>query len=295
MTWTKRRAFLLAGVALALLIAYVAILASRMQSDGFAGARSAAQSQLPAVWALPVDKIARIVVEPSGENALVFERDEARGWILASPPGLRCDAEVAAGLAPNAARLVPEKEIGSLADGAERYGLDAPVTTIRIFLDGEAGEADGGEYVILLGGATSTGDARYFAVSGDDRVFAMRAEKASSLLLDRLNVLDRNVLGFNRSLRPAAIAENIANIRVNGGAAADGPALARTLAGLNALAFFDASDLSRYGLDAPRLTIGFENEYGAHTICIGNAAGAGEVYARVEGWDAVFTVPSRGF
>ncbi|MDR2089868.1 MAG: DUF4340 domain-containing protein [Clostridiales Family XIII bacterium] len=295
MIWTKRNAFLLAGIALALLVAYVALLALRAQSSGVAGARSAARSQLPAVWELPLEKIARIVVEPLGEDSLVFERGEAFEWVLASPPGLRYDAEIAAGVAPNAALLVPEKEIGSLADGAERYGLDAPVTVIRIFLGEETDETAGGEYDILLGDATSTGDARYFAVSGDDRVFSMRAEKASSLMIDRLNALDRNALGFNRGLRPAAIAESIANISVNGVAAEDGRALARTLAGLNALAFFDASDLSRYGLDAPRLTIRFENEYGAHAIFIGNAASAEEAYARVEGWDAVFTVPSRGF
>jgi hypothetical protein len=293
MSFTKRKAFLLAGIALALLIAYVAAAAVKARPLEFAGAPASAQTQLPAIWDLPVDKIARIIAEPLGGEALIFERSETLGWVLASPLGLRYDASIAEGIAPNAARLVPEKEIGSHTDGLAQYGLDAPAV-IRLFLDETADGNESGEYDILLGAATSTGDAYYFTVSADNIVYTMNAEKARSLLLDSLNVLDKNVLGFNRSLRPSAIAEKIINITVNGSAPADAQSLAVTLARLNALEFFDASDLTKYGLDTPRLTIAFENEYGSHTLYIGNAAGDGEYCAMTEGFDAVFTVPARG-
>jgi hypothetical protein len=281
MSPAKRKTVALAAAALILIAAYATAFILKNGSDAASAAPEAA------IWDLPVDSIASIHIESPEEDILVFERAGSLEWVLSSPADLRYDGAIAAALPLSVARLVPEKEIGEGESGGEPYGLDAPAATVHVFLGG------GDKLDIFIGGATATGEGYYFRVNGSNAIYTMSAEKAHSLMLNRLNVLDRNVLGFNRSLRLPAIAENISGITVNGEIADNAEEMADALSQLNALDFYDAADLARYGLDTPRFAVTFENEYGQHALYIGNDINDEETYARVDGLDAVFSLPSR--
>jgi hypothetical protein len=258
-------AFTLAGVAVVLSIVYVIL---RGNAGGAASHRTAA------VWDLPVDRIERITIDNKDEQ-LVFTYSENAGWTLSVPPGLPFSREIADALPLALAGLTAEKEIDADVNSLAEYGLDAP-TVIQVVLRNRK------EYRLLLGSETSSKTARYFSV--DDKVYTMSAQSAGALTLDSLNVRDRNVFGFNRTLRPDDIAARITNIRVNG---ENRPEFAGALSRLNAVGFFGGGDFTA------RHTIAFDYDGEPRVLYIGESTGDC-YYAKAFGEDIIFTVLRRG-
>jgi hypothetical protein len=258
-------AFTLAGVASVLSVVYVILLGNA----GFAASHRTA-----AVWDLPTDRIERITIDDKSES-LEFAYSEKSGWTLTVPPGLPFSHEIADALPLALAGLTAEKEIAADLSAPAKYGLDAPIV-IRVFMRNRD------EHRLLLGSETSSKAARYFSVDG--RVYTMSAQSAGALTLNSLNVRDRNIFRFNRTLRPDDIAARITNIRVNG---ENRPELAESLSRLNAAGFIgDGGFTAEYTLE-------FDYDGEPRVLYIGESMGD-HYYAKTPDSDILFTVLRRG-
>jgi hypothetical protein len=278
-------AFTLAGIAAVLLVAYVIAL-------GNVKLKSYERALDAGIWDFSAEDITRIsIVERGGADALIFDKRNGK-WILMHPKSLDCEQSIADALPLTLVALRAEKII---ARGEfERFGLDDPVAVrIRTITSGNSGHVHShGDttnapatetwHELLIGDENSDGSARYFSVNG--LVYTMDAATATALALDSLNVRDKNVLGFNRTLRPGDIAARISNIRMNG---KDRPELADTLARLNAAEFIGAVDF------AAKHTIEFDYDGEARVLYIGESADD-VYYAKTPDSDIIFTVLRRG-
>ena len=255
----------LAGIATGLLLVYIILLGRVGLSSGRKNA---------AVWDLPANKIEKIVIA-NGDEELVFDLSENAGWGLRSPADIPFSREIANALPLTLSSLTAEKEISSNLNSLQEYGLDKPIT-IDVVLRNRK------EYRLLLGGESSSGTSRYFSVNG--KIYTMSAIAADAIALDSINVRDRNILRFNRTLRPSYIAARIANIRVNG---ANYPELADALSLLNAASFIrDVNFPVVY-------TIEFDYDGEPRVLYIGEHTA--EYYrAKTPENDAAFTISKRG-
>jgi hypothetical protein len=278
-------AFTLAGIAAVLLIAYVIALGN-VRVTSYERALDAM------IWDFSAEDITRVsVIERGGADALIFDKRNGK-WILMHPQNIDYEQAIADALPLTLAALRAEKVIarGEFA----RFGLDDPaVVRIRTTQSGNSGSvhSHGGAtnapvtetwHELLLGDENSDGSARYFSVNG--LVYTMDAATANALALDSLNVRDKNVLRFNRSLKLADVAAKISDIRVNG---ENRPELADTLARLNAAEFIGAVDF-----DA-KYTVEFDYDGEQRALYIGESSGD-YYYAKTPDSDIIFTVLQRG-
>ncbi|MDR2606442.1 MAG: DUF4340 domain-containing protein [Oscillospiraceae bacterium] len=259
-------ALTLAGIAAVLLVVYVIL----RGNAGFA-----ASNRTAAVWDLSADLIERITID-NGSELLEFAHSADSGWTLTAPPGVPFSREIADALPLALVGLTAEKEIAANLNSSAEYGLDEP-TVIQVFLWNRK------EYRLLLGAETSSQTARYFSVDG--RVYTMSAQSADVLMLNSLNVRDRNVLGFNRTLRPSDIAARITDTRVNGESRSE---FTDALSKVNAVEFLGSVDF------AVKYTIEFNYDGEPKVLYIGESAGD-YFYAKTPDNTVIFTVSRRGF
>ncbi|MDR0706831.1 MAG: DUF4340 domain-containing protein [Treponema sp.] len=275
-------ALTLAGIAAALLIAYVIA----RGNVWLASYRNNA-----ALWDLSAGALVRITVINGGDE-LVFENSATDGWELTLPQGVPYDKAIAEALPLTLAALQAEKEIDAapLSD----FALDEPVIIRAVARTSSAGahvhsaqtappQFSETEYELLLGGKNSDGSSRYFSAGG--KIYTMDAAAAAALTLDSLNVRDKNVLHLNRSLRLADIAAKMSNIRVDGEAR---PELSDALARLNADTF-----IGETVFETERV-IEFDYSGEARTLYLGTLSPDGVYYyAKTPDSDVVFTLLRR--
>lgn len=302
---TRRIAFTLAGTALLLLGIY--IIAKWQVNLASHGAGNE-------VWELQAVDIKRITIRQPGENGdyLIFETTGQGSWVLSSPE-IPYDHALVEGLPLSLVNIAAEKKIAVNNSTLSEYGLDTPVD-VRIFTE------DGTEHKLLLGGETSSGTSRYFSLD-DGAIYTMGFAKAQAIVLDSLNVRDKNVLKLNRTLRPRDIASKITHIRFfkgntlvqeaernnegswqhNGNPltnenAETAAAISEAMACVIVNEFIGEGNLENYQLYTPQYTIEFENENGIQTLLLGSVTSEGNLlYARISGSNDVFTVSRQGF
>ena len=265
----------LAGVAIALLAAYILLRGITEQ---------ASRVRTNIVWTFAPADIAAVAISGSA-GFLRFENDSQQGWILTSPEGVPYERSIAQALPLMVVNIAAEKKVAGDPKSFPAYGLESPTEITATLIDGA-------EHTLLLGSLSASGDAGYFSPDGIG-VYTMSAAQWAALALDSLNILDKNVLGLNRTMRPSDIAARISNIRVSGESRPD---LAGALARVTAGAFLCEGEFAKYGLEDPSYVIEFEIGGVAKALYLGAVADDNEgFYARCSESDYVFTVSRRGF
>jgi len=234
-----------------------------------------------------------VVAQKSKGSLLIFEKLDEQ-WKLTYPENIPYDQSVAEALPLTLVSLTAKKEISANTDSLAEYGLDDPVVVhayTRLpdnfeLINTHLLPAKTSALPILsLGAENSDKTSRYFSFNG--KIYTMDSAAADALMLNTLNIRDKNILAFNRTLKLNDIAAKITNIRVNGELNTE---LTDALAKLNADTFIGNIDFT------PDFTIEFEYDGQPRILYIGVATPSDNYfYAMTSDSDMVFTVQRRGF
>ncbi|OPY58387.1 MAG: hypothetical protein A4E55_00971 [Pelotomaculum sp. PtaU1.Bin035] len=264
---------------------------------------------------IDLDKVNEIDID-NKNNKLVFVKKED-GWALAEPSGIKYDQSVADGLPLSIFYLASVKTIDEKSNDLSEYGLDHPsVISVKT--------VDGNFNTLKVGNLASAKDGYYVKVNNGGKIYIIDRDKANSILLTKTSVKDKNVLSFNRELRPRMLADDIFSVTMEKGGttvfsarknAADGvwsmtspvkgnidndmisPVL-NSISKVLAKEFIaeNPPDLDRFGLKKPAYSLEFENSTGRKKLLIGDEKEVGnEFYAMVEGVNDIFSLSEAGF
>ena len=271
----KKTAFTLSAAALLLLIIYIILLFASIAAAG---------KQSAGIWQITVSEIDAIIMNNKGERFRFDNLRQEQIWVLTSPDDIKYDQSIAQALPLVLVNLSAQSEIKTDDNLLLGYGLDDPIE-IQLLMRG------GSVNNLIVGDISASGELRYIWLNNES-IYAVDAVKSSLLTLDYLSIRDRNVLGFNKTMRPGDIAAGITDIKVNN---ENKPELAYALACLTAESFEGIDQYDAYGLDAPRFTIQFQYKGEKKEFYIGDTLNDGELcYARTSDDSIVFTISTRG-
>jgi len=250
-------------------------------------------------WRLDPQRVRRIELT-SGDHSTVIER-AGRQWRIVRPISARVDRSRMTQLLDRVAKIAMRRSFDNPGKLAQ-YGLARPAASIKLTLAG------GERRALLLGDKTPDGAAVYAQERGRARVFLADVALLDDAAAGAAALRDRTALPFDRAgvsritlTRGAAAltldrSRSAWRIATPIAAAADSAAVDGLLASLESVeasrfASERAADLSRYGLDRPRLMVKVRSRRGERRLAFGADTGGGEVYAKNSVDPAVMAVP----
>jgi len=250
------------------------------------------------VFAVESDKIDEIDVKSeSGERTTL--RKKGSDWEIVQPVTAASDQSAVSGITSNLSSVEVQRVIDENAPDMKEYGLDAPRVEIAF-------KANGQQHRLQLGQKTPAGSDVYAKLPDSKRVFLISSYLDSTFNRSTFDLRDKSVLKVDRekvdSMDVTAKDRTVRFEKKNGEWLIAQPAAGRAEFGavdglLSRVGSVqmksivpEATDLKKYGLDKPAITVRLGSGSSQASLAIGNAAESGSVYAKDFSRPAVFTI-----
>jgi len=250
------------------------------------------------VFAVESDKIDEIDVKSeSGERTTL--RKKGSDWEIVQPVTAASDQSAVSGITSNLSSVEVQRVIDENAPDMKEYGLDAPRVEIAF-------KANGQQHRLQLGQKTPAGSDVYAKLPDSKRVFLISSYLDSTFNRSTFDLRDKSVLKVDRekvdSMDVTAKDRTVRFEKKNGEWLIAQPAAGRAEFGavdglLSRVGSVqmksivpEATDLKKYGLDKPAITVRLGSGSSQALLAIGNAAESGSVYAKDFSRPAVFTI-----
>jgi hypothetical protein len=252
------------------------------------------------VFTVEADKVNEIRLTSKGQTTLLQKTDA--GWQMIEPTKVDADPPEAIGLAQAIANLESVREVVDTPSDLEQFGLAEPPIVVEFKAEGGASGS------FKLGNKNATQGEMYALKGGDDTVFLVSAFQESSFNREPFALRDKKILRFDREKADTLAlvkGSNAIELSRSGSdwrvvkpvasrsdySAVEGFITRLSSANMSTLVEENATDLAKYGLDKPVMTV---------TIGAGSAKSVLEVgktendqtYAKDASRPIVFTVDS---
>jgi hypothetical protein len=265
--------------------------------------REAREERARSLFEIEADSIEHVRLV-RGETTVDLER-QGDAWQLVAPVQARADTTAVKALVDAVAGCKVEKDLGPMADDLARFGLAEPLVALTLR------SGDDEPMTVRVGKAAPVGNAAYIQRGSDGNVLLANAAFRSSVDKQLDDLRDRRLLDFAaEDIRWFEIRRGEHRVRLErgegdgwqmtapAGFAADAGAIGTYLSSLSALrvASFVADapeSLETYSLDEPLFEVAFatgDSPEAATVIQFGGEKTETEIYARVDGAPAVYTV-----
>ena len=252
------------------------------------------------VFTVESDKIDEIEVKSeSGDRTTL--RKKGSDWEIVQPVAAASDPSAVSGITSNLSSAEIQRVIDENAPDLKEYGLDAPRVEVAF-------KASGQQHRIQLGQKTPAGSDVYAKLPDSKRVFLIPSFLDSTFNRSTFDLRDKSVLKVDRekvdSMEVTTKDRTVRFEKKNGEWQIAQPAAGRAEFGaVDGLVsrvgsvqmksiVADATDLKKYGLDKPVLTVRLGSGSSQASLAIGGAAESGNVYAKDLSRPAVFTIES---
>jgi hypothetical protein len=249
------------------------------------------------VFSVETDKIEELKVTAGGETSLL--RKSADGWKLIQPAEAEADAAEAINVAQGLSNIETSRTVDDNPVDLKEYGLAAPAIAVEF----KAGNTSGS---LLLGEKTPTMSDMYAMKGGEKRVFLVPAFQESTFNKKTFDLRDKKILKFDRdkadslSLVRGADAIDIAKtgsdwkvVKPNPGrsdfSAVEGLISRLSSANMSKLVDSEGTDLAKYGLDKPSMTLSIGAGSARTVLQVGKTENS-DTYAKDASRPLVFTV-----
>jgi hypothetical protein len=234
----------------------------------------------------------------NGQTSVLVKKDA--GWQMTEPEATDADTTESSSLATNVASMEQTRVVDENAGDLAPYGLAEP--RIKIAFKAEGGKS--GE--IHLGDKTPTAGDVYATMPGTKKVFLVSSYLETTFDKKPFDLRDKRVVKFERdkvdALEIARGRDRIHMTRKDSEWKVDAPIAGRgdysnieglltrlSTAGMSEIVDSKASDLKKYGLDKPGMTIAIGSGSSQAVLEISDAAGA-KPYARDKSRPMIFTL-----
>jgi hypothetical protein len=255
------------------------------------------------VFSVEAGKIEELQVKASAGDQTTLKKEGER-WKLVAPVGAEADEGEVSGITSNLASLEQQRVVDEKASDLKPYGLDTPRIAVAFRAAGDKAMKR-----LLLGSKTPTGGDMYaklddgaqvFLVSGfldstfDRSTFDLRDKAVLKVERDKVDGIEvqapTSALRFAKSQDAWSLAAPV-QARADFGAV-EGLLGRIVTARMKAIVEAEATDLKKYGLDAPAYTLGLSAGSARSTFLVGSQTTDGLFYAKDASRPLVFTVDS---
>ena len=252
------------------------------------------------VFAVEADKIDEIELKSeSGEKTTL--RKKGNDWEIVQPVTASSDQSTVSGITSNLASAEIQRVIDENPPDLKEYGLAQPRVEVAF-------RAGGQQHRLQLGDKTPAGSEIYAKLPDSKRVFLVSSFLDSTFNKSTFDLRDKSVLKIDRekvdAVEATADGHSIRFEKKNGEwqitqpttvpaefSAVDG-LISRVSSVQMKSIVPDPTDLKKYGLDKPAITVKLTSGSAQASLAIGSPADTGSVYARDLSRPAVFTVES---
>jgi hypothetical protein len=252
------------------------------------------------VFAVEADKIDEIEVKSESGDRTTLRR-KGSDWEIVQPVAAPADQAAVSGITSNLSSVEIQRLIDESPTDLKEFGLAEPRVEVAF-------KANGQQRRLQLGQKTPSGSDVYAKLADAKKVFLIPAFLDSTFNRSAFDLRDKSVLKLDR--------EKIDTVEVTAGGRtarfekkngewqiAEAPSGRAEFSAVDGLVSRvssvqmksivpDASDLKKYGLDKPAVTVRLGSGSSQATLLIGGPAETGSVYAKDLSRPAVFTIES---
>jgi hypothetical protein len=287
-------------------LALVVVLAGLGAYIYFVDAKRPASTSIPGepartkVFTVDADKINEIRLTSKGQTALLQKTDA--GWQMIEPTKVEADPPEAIGLAQAIANLESVREVVDNPSDLKQFGLAEPPIVVEFKAEGGVSGS------FKLGNKNATQGEMYALKGGDDTVFLVSAFQESSFNREPFALRDKKILKFDREKADTLALVKGANaieLSRSGSdwrvvkpvasrsdySAVEGFITRLSSANMSKLVEENATDLAKYGLDKPVMTVTIGAGSAKTVLEVGKTEND-QTYAKDASRPIVFTVDS---
>ena len=252
------------------------------------------------VFSVESDKINELRITYQGQTAAL--KKEGAGWKMTEPSQIDADPPEAIGVASALSNVEIVRVIDDNATNLEQFGLANPAITVEYKADG------GGAGKLRLGNKNATQGEIYALKNDEKRVFLVSAFQETSFNRTPFDLRDKKILKFDREKADSLtlvkgtnsieMSRSGSEWRVNKPVASrsDYSAIEGFITRLNSanmskLVEENPTDLAKYGLDKPTMTVRIGAGSATTVLEVGKTEN-GDMYARDASRPLVFTLDS---
>lgn len=252
------------------------------------------------VFTVEADKIDELEIKSeSGERTAL--KKKGSDWEIVQPASGPSDQATVSGIASNLASLEIQRVIDENPGSLKEFGLAAPRVEV-------AYKSGGQQHRLQIGDKTPTGSDLYAKLADSSRVFLIPAYLDSTFNHGTFDLRDKTVLKVDREqLDKLEVVtdkgterfekkEGDWHIAQPAVGKAEFSAVDNLVSRIGSLQMKsivrDATDVKKYGLEKPAVTVRVGSGSSLATLLIGNSAESGSVYAKDAARPAVFTIES---
>ena len=252
------------------------------------------------VFSVDADKVNEIRLTFKGQTTLLRKADA--GWTMVEPTKVDADPPEAIGLAQAIANLESVRDVVDNPSDLKQFGLAEPQITVEFKADGGASGS------FKLGNKNATQGEMYALKGGDSKVFLVSSFQESSFSREPFALRDKKILKFDREKADTLtlvkggnaieLARNGSDWRVVKPVAArsdysfvEGFITRLSSANMSKLVEENATDLAKYGLDKPAMTVTIGAGSAKTVLTVGKTEND-QTYAKDASRPIVFTVDS---
>lgn len=250
------------------------------------------------LFTVETDKINEIRLTYQGESTLLRKADG--GWKVIEPSQVDADPPEAIGLAQNISNLESVRIVDENPKDIAQFGLDKP--QILVEFKAEGGVAGS----FKIGNKNPTQSEMYAMKGGDNRVVLVSAFQESNFNRKPFDLRDKKILKFDRdNVNALTLVKGAQSIELardgsewkvvnpvpsrSDYSAVEGFLTRLSSANMSKLVEESATDLAKYGLDKPTMTVTIGAGSAKTVLEVGKTEG-GDTYARDASRPLVFTV-----
>ena len=252
------------------------------------------------VFSVEADRVNEIRLTSKGQTTLLQKTDA--GWQMIEPTKVAADPPEAIGLAQAIANLESVREVVDNPSDLKQFGLADPPIIVEFKAEGGASGS------FRLGNKNATQGEMYALKGGDDTVFLVSAFQESSFNREPFALRDKKILKFDREQADTLSLVKGGNAIELSRAGSDWrvvkPVAARSdysavegfitrlsSANMSTLVEENATDLAKYGLDKPVMTVTIGAGSAKTVLEVGKTENE-QTYAKDASRPIVFTVDS---
>jgi hypothetical protein len=252
------------------------------------------------VFSVDADKIDEIELKSASGDRTTLTR-KGSDWEIAQPVNAPSDQSTASSIASSLAGLEVQRVVDENPPDLKEFGLASPRLEVAF-------KSGGQQRRLQIGDKTPTGSDLYAKLADAKRVFLIPAYLDSTFNHGTFDLRDKTVLKVDREKLDKL--EVVTDTRTERFEKKEGdwhitePAVGKAefsavdnlvsrISSLQMKSIVnDATDMKKYGLDKPAVTVRVGSGSSLATLLIGSGAESGSVYARDAARPAVFTIES---
>lgn len=282
-------------VVLAALGAYIYFVDSKRPADAPVAEGESPKEKL---FKVETDKINEIRLTAQGESTLL--QKDKDGWKLVEPVKADADPPEAIGLATNITSVESVRLVDENPTDLAQFGLDKPAITVEFKGEGNVGGS------LSLGNKNPTQGEMYAMKGGEKKVFLISTFQESNFNRKSFDLREKKILKFDRDKADAlTLVKGTASMELSRSgsewkvtkpvpsrsdySAVEGFLTRLSSANMSKLVEENATDLAKYGLDKPAMTVTIGAGSAKTVLDIGKTDGD-QIYARDASRPMVFTV-----